>query len=109
MSQDMDILDLTQPLTCVFLVATCASHRGIFLEALEHRALVALGPLSYAAYCFQASALASLVALGWDFKRYYTVFFYFAYVWLMAGILTKYVDAPLRRCLSNCFANIKFS
>ena len=62
LTDHFDWLDATQPLICVFLVAACATNKGIVLQYLSHPALVSLGPISYATYCVQGQFLTSWAA-----------------------------------------------
>ena len=74
------------------------------MRFLSHPALVALGPISYATYCVQGPIFDYMGGMYFDFKLYYVVLTFFFLVWRAGGIITYYIDDPLRKILMNyCF------
>ena len=106
LTDHFDWLDATQPLICVFLVAACATNKGIVLQYLSHPALVSLGPISYATYCVQGPVFDFMGGMNFNFKLYHVVITFFFLVWTLGGVITKYIDNPMRNFLmKRCLAS----
>jgi peptidoglycan/LPS O-acetylase OafA/YrhL len=97
---------LQTPFACVMLVLFCCRSKGVVVRVLEHRALTALGPLSYAAYCVQGVYLTYFRA-RWNVEHFLSVFWFLFLVWMTAGAIHSYIEKPLDRPIKKLLATLR--
>lgn len=100
---DHNVLDSTQVLVCMFLLAACAKHKGLVLRFFSHQSLVSLGSISYAAYCVQGPVIDWMAEMYFDFNNYWTLCTYLFLTWTVGGFITTYIDEPVRNLLMRQF------